>query len=97
MTQLIGTVYPARSNPSTDIIVDHMCEWALGSCKSVTEFASAISNGTVTVVGPSVAGGQHYVLRDSNGTSAVVEFLDGRTVVTMDYNDNGATGFGELV
>jgi penicillin V acylase-like amidase (Ntn superfamily) len=72
-----------------------LCEWALGTCSSVTEFADALANNTVTVVGPSVAGGQHYVLRDSDGTSAVVEFLNGRTVVTIDYNDNGATGFGE--
>jgi penicillin V acylase-like amidase (Ntn superfamily) len=93
-TQLITTVYPNATNRTTDLAVDFFCEWALATCSSASELAAAVNNRSVTVHGPSVAGGQHFVVRDATGASAVVEFLAGQSVVTTDLNDGGTTGYG---
>jgi penicillin V acylase-like amidase (Ntn superfamily) len=94
---LQGTRYANPTNASTDVGIDHFCEWALGSAATVREAAAALRNGSVTAHGPSVAGGQHFVLRDAAGESLAVEWLDGTnppSTVALDLNDGGTTGYG---
>lgn len=94
---LLGTTYPAKTgNKTTDLSVNDFCEWVLGSAGTAAEVKAALENGTRTVHGPCLAGGAHFVVRDATGASVVVEFLDGRTVVTEDGNDGGKTGFGVM-
>merc|ERR1712048_252033 len=46
------------------------------------------------IPGGGLDSGHHYTMRDSNGTSLIVEVI-GREVIThIDHNDAGRTGFG---
>jgi penicillin V acylase-like amidase (Ntn superfamily) len=63
---------------------------------SVDDLERDLRSQALTPVGPSVAGGQHFVVRDSSGSSLVVEFLLGQVVLYRDHNDNGTTGFGVM-
>jgi penicillin V acylase-like amidase (Ntn superfamily) len=93
---LLGTVYPnASGNPQTDIGIDAFCEYVLATFDNTTQLAAAIASKSITVHGPSIAGKQHFVVRDALGASLVIEFLEGLTQVFADNND-GKTGFGIL-
>jgi len=98
---LIGTSYPKfpSDDSITPIDVLVFCEWALASYPSVNDVANALLPDPDTnepakfvVVGPD-AFGSHFSLRDADGVSIVVEFLDGQTMVHFDAND-GVSGFG---
>ena len=90
---LIHTVYPNKTGSSSDIGVDYLCEYILGTCSSVADVNGVLSNGTLTPHGPSIAGGDHMVVRDRNWDSVVIEFIDGKTILTEDKN-NDHSGFG---
>mmetsp|Transcript_12240 Transcript_12240/g.15739 ORF Transcript_12240/g.15739 Transcript_12240/m.15739 type:complete len:329 (+) Transcript_12240:113-1099(+) len=97
---LIGTSYPKFPNDDdsiTAIDVAIFCEWVLASFSSTTEVVETLQPSDNTkskyiVVGPD-AFGSHFVVRDSQGSSAVIEFLNEETMIHYD-NDDGITGFG---
>ena len=94
---LLGTVYPNKTgNASTDISVDYLCEYVLAFFEDSTQLARALSEKTLTPFGPSISGGAHFVVRDAQGLSLVVEFIDGATSLWVDKNDGGESGFGVL-
>ena len=94
---LLHTVYPnATGNTSTDVGIDYFCEYVLGNVENITSLQSDLLHKRVTPHGASVAGGQHFVVRDASGDSLVVEFLDGTVTATRDQNDQGKSGFGVM-
>lgn len=93
---LLHTKYPPQTNTSSDLPVDYFCEYMLATCPDVECVRDVLQNGTVTPHGPAIAGGSHFVLRDSAAGSVVVEFLEEQTLVAMDHNDGGKTGFGVM-
>ena len=94
---LLGTVYPNKTgNSTTDVAVDHFCERVLARFNNTTQLATALAERRLTPYGPSIAGGQHFVIRDASGESLVVEFTDGTTSVFVDHNDGGKSGYGIL-
>ena len=92
MQTLINTRYPPK--PTGDIIgifIGFFCDWALSNYETVGDVKSALDN-THSVYGPAFFA-QHFALRDANGDSIVIEFLDERQIIYEDKND-GTTGFG---
>lgn len=97
---LIGTSYPKYNETSdasiTPIDVLVFCEWALANFESTQDVANSVlpenNLSDFIVVGPD-AFGCHFVLRDASGSSIVIEFIDGNTLIHLDHND-GVTGFG---
>ena len=68
--------------------------YLLGFAATAGDVEALLRNGTLTPHGPSIAGGDHFVVRDATGVSLVVEFLGGVVQYTRDLNDGGVTGFG---
>jgi penicillin V acylase-like amidase (Ntn superfamily) len=94
---LLGSVYPNKTgNATTDVAIDHFCERVLARFNGTAQLAAALAERRLTPHGPSVAGGQHFVVRDARGESLVVEFTDGTASVFVDHNDGGESGFGIL-
>ena len=94
---LLGTVYPNKTgNASTDVAIDFFCERVLARFNDTAQLSAAIAERHLTPHGPSIAGGQHFVIRDARGESLVVEFTDGTVSVFADHNDGGTSGFGIL-
>ena len=93
---LLGTVYPNKTDTKTDLPVDYFCEYMLSSCATVSDVYGVLANKTITPHGPAIAGGSHFSLRDANGASIVVEFVDGEASLSLDHNDGGLTGFGVM-
>jgi penicillin V acylase-like amidase (Ntn superfamily) len=82
---LLHTVYPnATGNQSTDVAIDNFCEFVLGNVANVSHLESLLLSKQVTPHGGSIAGGQHFVVRDAKGQSLVIEFLEGKVVVAID-------------
>lgn len=94
MQTLIHTVYPNRTGSKSDVGIDFFCETVLGLYDSVNALEQDLTLGELTPVGPSLAGGQHFVVRDQTNSSLIMEFLNGELIMTRDKNDYGKTGFG---
>ena len=96
MQTLLGTVYPnATGDRSRDVSIDNLCEYILATATSLSDVETWITSGKIVVHGPSIAGGQHIVMRDGNA-SLVLEFLEGNPSLFWDLNDAGKTGYGIL-
>ncbi|MFY0566033.1 linear amide C-N hydrolase [Archangium lansingense] len=84
------TMYPALGSGTkgTQVSFLDFPAWILGNFASVDDFTAALK--TITVVGP--APGQpyyiplHYIVTDSTGQSAVIEFIEGKTIVYPSTN-----------
>ena len=98
MQTLIGTSYPDRNGGNDDdedwiyVLNGFLCEEFLQVFDNVMDVKYALEN-THRVYGPDGLG-QHYVFRDGNGDSLVVEFLGKETLLHLDFDDSGVTGYG---
>lgn len=104
MQTLLGTSYPLYpADPQNTVPVSNVvfCEWALATFSSTAEVKASLTPDPTATGAPPAAAiygpdllGQHFVLRDANGASLVVECLNGVTLLHDDFNDGGLTGFG---
>mmetsp|Transcript_66992 Transcript_66992/g.119144 ORF Transcript_66992/g.119144 Transcript_66992/m.119144 type:complete len:368 (-) Transcript_66992:85-1188(-) len=83
-------------NPDIDLPTHLFCEWAVMQFSSIFEVRDALLRRRLVrgLIPGGVDSGHHYTLRDSNGTSLVVEAIKGDIYTYVDYNDAGITGFG---
>ena len=92
MQTLTNSEYPPK--PAADkiaVFIGFFCDWALSTFETTGDVKNALQN-THSVYGPS-AFSQHFALRDADGKSIVIEFLDGKQLIHDDLND-GKEGFG---
>jgi choloylglycine hydrolase len=100
MQHLNNSTYPKPSKTKADVWVGFLCDVALSQFNSSIAFSEAVASGKVHFhgrVSESRAADQHFVLRDADGVSAIVEFEHpGTTRVYIDRDDQGKSGFGVL-
>eukprot|EP00941_MAST-03F_sp_MAST-3F-sp1_P003591 g3591.t1 len=73
------------------------CRWALENFSNVNDLRIALTTPLINIIAPqhdNEFNDGHYIFRDRFGQGIVVEFVDGKTNVYIDNNDNGKTGFG---
>lgn len=93
---LINASYPTSAEGAHVVVsTDSFCGEILANYSSSRELGEALRNGSLAVVAGAVKH-THFVARDSQGESLVVEGLDGIVRARLDLNDDGATGFGIL-
>lgn len=90
LLMLVGTQYQKRSDDKTNIFAGVFCHYVVQTFESVTDLQQALPN--IAIYGPDVLA-QHFVIRDSTGSSLVVECINGEQRVYLDRNDN-VDGFG---
>lgn len=93
MQTLIGTDYPPINPNGTNIMNAYFCRWAIGNFANVSQVKSALPH--ITVWGTNDLS-QHFVVRDANGMSIVIEFMNKQMQIYEDNNDDGKTGFGVM-
>jgi len=91
MQTLINSKYPPKPTDKTGVFIGFFCDWALSTFETTGDVKNALLS-THSVYGPSVFA-QHFSLRDADGKSIVIEFLDEETLIYDDHND-GKEGFG---
>lgn len=87
---LLGTKYEHFSERKTNVFAGSFCKWATALHADVLEVQSALDS--ISIYGPDILA-EHFVLRDANGLSLVIEVMDGKKNVYLDRND-GESGFG---
>jgi len=92
MQTLDGTQYPQKSTNGTNVLNGFFCSYILARFASTAEVALAMPS--ITVWGPGEILAQHFVLRDAEGASLVLEWIGGVLRMYVDKNDDGKTGFG---
>lgn len=91
---LLGSELPARNESLDNIGAEYICQWALEGFGSVADVKAALPGVNFIKAKNPEYQQQHWVFRDANGQSLVIEFLSGRMEVYDDFNDGGKTGFG---
>lgn len=87
---LVGSEYQRPSLRKTNVFFGVFCKWATQLFDNVEDVRSAL--GDVAIWGPEILS-EHFVLRDANGVSLVLELIGGELHSYLDYND-GKSGFG---
>jgi len=94
---LLGSSYPNKTGTSKDLDLSAFCGWALEGYSSTLAVKEALDAKVVVVWGSAQPdAGTHFALRDATNLSIVVEFIDKQTMVYVDGNDEGKTGFGVM-
>ena len=96
---LITTDMPPKTNTSADVNVEYFCQWALSNFASTDEVRGALLNGSAHIWGTNATSGSsglHHSLRDAEGRSAVVEYVDGETHVYQVRRCEGERGMTTL-
>ncbi|RKH61343.1 linear amide C-N hydrolase [Corallococcus llansteffanensis] len=78
---LPGATYPKVSQPSQALALVDFVTWALGTCGSVADVKTALTNGSVQVWEGDLLAKLlplHFPVHDAAGNSIVVEFTDGK-------------------
>lgn len=87
---LVGTKYQEKDDSKTNIFAGTFCKYVAQTYSNVLDLQAALPK--IAVWGPDVLD-EHFVVRDSHGSSLVIEFIDGKQHVYLDRND-GESGFG---
>lgn len=87
---LIDTQYEQPSADNTNVFAGIFCHYAVALFKSVRDLHANMAE--VSIYGPAALA-QHYVIRDANGESLVIEVVGGKKQVYLDLND-GTSGYG---
>lgn len=87
---LVGSEYQMPSVGKTNVFFGVFCKWATQLFDNVEDVHNALEN--VAIWGPEILS-EHFVLRDANGASLVVELIDGEQHLYLDFND-GESGYG---
>jgi choloylglycine hydrolase len=87
---LIDTVYEDPDPSKKNIFYGTFCQWALQSFANVVEVYDSLDD--IRIWGPVILA-EHFVLRDANGDSLVIELLEGKKHAYLDHND-GKSGWG---
>jgi penicillin V acylase-like amidase (Ntn superfamily) len=87
---LIDTVYEDPSPNKKNIFYGTFCQWALQNFANVHEVSDSMDD--IRIWGPVILA-EHFVLRDANGDSLIIELMDGKKHVYLDEN-NGKSGWG---
>jgi choloylglycine hydrolase len=87
---LVGSEYQSPSLRKTNVFFGVFCKWATQLFSNVEDVAAALED--VSIWGPEILA-EHFVLRDANGVSLVIELIGGEQHTYLDYNDK-STGYG---
>lgn len=87
---LVGTKYEHYSARKTNVFAGSFCKWATSQHANVLEVQAALDD--IAIYGPDILA-EHFILRDADGLSLVIEVMDHKKVVYLDRND-GVSGFG---
>lgn len=90
MLALIGTEYEDPAAGSINIFYGVFCKYIMQQYASVEEVLQDIDG--ITIYGPKIVA-EHFVIRDSTGTSMVIELVNKEKRVYVDRND-GMSGYG---
>ena len=90
MLTLVGTKYEEPSIRKKNIFYGTFCQYITQSFGSVVEAMDAMDS--IVIWGPAIVQ-EHFILRDSTGVSLVIELMDGKRTMYLDYND-GQSGWG---
>lgn len=87
---LVDTQYEEKSSDRDNIFAGTFCHYITQNYANVQEVYDNLNN--FNIYGPDALA-QHYILRDSNGLSLVIECVKGKKVAYLDNND-GKSFFG---
>lgn len=90
---LMGSVFP-ETGPETCVDICSLPQYLLDSCGTVAEAIKSLNSGEYRVTATPTADFPillHLFLHDTTGNSAVVEYLDGKLLVTMNPEINVLT------
>ena len=87
---LVGTEYQRPSPRKTNVFFGVFCKWATQLFDNAEDVHNALSE--VSIWGPEILS-EHFVVRDANGVSLVIELVDGKQNLYLDYNDQ-SSGYG---
>jgi len=87
---LVGTQYEHYSARKTNVFAGSFCKWATTQHANVLEVQAALED--IVIYGPDLLA-EHFILRDANGQSLVIEMMDKKKNVYLDLND-AISGFG---
>lgn len=81
---LVGSEYEKPSLRKTNVFYGTFCKWATQLFSNVLEVHDAMEN--VAIFGPVILA-EHFILRDASGASLVIELIDGKKQLHLDFND----------
>lgn len=87
---LVGTQYQQISKTKLNIFGGAFCFYVSQNFENVYDLMKTLPD--ISIYSPDELA-QHYVVRDKNGNSLVIELLNGEQVIYLDKND-GIEGFG---
>ncbi|ADO75250.1 linear amide C-N hydrolase [Stigmatella aurantiaca] len=82
---LPGSEYQPPSLSHKNVFCAFFVNWMLGHCATVADVRHALESGSVHVIGSewvAKAGPLHFPVHDAQGNSLVIEFLDGKPVIS---------------
>jgi penicillin V acylase-like amidase (Ntn superfamily) len=87
---LVDTIYEQPLPNKKNIFYGTFCQWALQNYANVHEVYETMDD--IRIWGPVILA-EHFILRDANGDSLIIELMDGKKHVYLDEND-GKSGWG---
>jgi penicillin V acylase-like amidase (Ntn superfamily) len=89
---LVDTQYEKRGEDETkeNVFAGTLCQYMTQNYETVTDIANNLNN--IVIYGPDALA-QHFIIRDSQGLSLVIECVGGKKVTYLDNND-GKSFFG---
>ena len=87
---LVDTIYEQPLPNKKNIFYGTFCQWALQNYANVNEVYEVMDD--IRIWGPVILA-EHFILRDANGNSLVIEMMNGKKEVYLDEND-GKSGWG---
>lgn len=87
---LIDSVYEQPSPDKKNIFYGTFCQWALQTFSNVVDIYNILDD--IRIWGPVILA-EHFILRDANGDSLIIELIDGQKKAYLDHND-GKSGWG---
>lgn len=87
---LINSQYEEKADDKLNVFAGLFCHYVATNYATVSDLQTALAN--IRIWGPDALA-QHFVVRDSTGSSLVIEMINGAKRVYLDKND-GDSGYG---